>query len=80
MTTSSLYPTHTIICKVPQSSSGFQIQPHRFNHKDQVGFPMPCKEGHLLVDGKNKADIEYPFTLWMAYQYTQSLQRYRRPS
>ena len=36
--------------------------------------------------GKNKtADIEYPFehgeviTLWMVYQYTQSLQRYRRP-
>jgi hypothetical protein len=20
---------------------------HRFNHKDQGGFPMPCKEGHL---------------------------------
>jgi hypothetical protein len=26
MTTSSLYPTHTIICKVPQSSSEFQRQ------------------------------------------------------
>ena len=23
---------------------------HGFNHKDQGGFPMPCKEGHLLVD------------------------------
>ena len=23
----------------------------RFNHKDQGGFPMPRKEGHLLVDG-----------------------------
>ena len=31
MTTSSLYPTYTIICKVPQSSSEFQtaIQPQR---------------------------------------------------
>ena len=34
---------------------------HRFNHKDQVGFPMPCKEGHLLVDGLKIEDIEYPF-------------------
>jgi hypothetical protein len=24
---------------------------HRFNNKDQRGFPMPWKEGHLLVDG-----------------------------
>ena len=24
---------------------------HRFNHKDQGGFSMAHKEGHLLVDG-----------------------------
>ena len=46
--TPSLYPTHTIICKVPQLSSEFK---HRFNQKDQGGFPMPCKVGHLFVDG-----------------------------
>jgi hypothetical protein len=62
---------------------------HIFNHNDQGGFPMPLKEGHLLVDGKKtkKADIEYLFehgeviiTLWMVYPYTQSQQRYRHPS
>jgi hypothetical protein len=25
---------------------------HRFNHRDQGGFPMPCKEWHILVDGE----------------------------
>ena len=34
---------------------------HRFNHKDQGGFPMSHKEGHLLVDDDDEADIEYPF-------------------
>jgi hypothetical protein len=35
---------------------------HRFNHKDQGGFPLPRKEVHLLVDGlKQKADMKYPF-------------------
>jgi hypothetical protein len=24
---------------------------HKFNHKYQGGFPMPRKEGHVLVDG-----------------------------
>jgi hypothetical protein len=48
LNTSFLYPTHSIICKVPQLSSEFQkqIQPQR-----PVGFPMPRKERHLLVDG-----------------------------
>ena len=48
---------------------------------------MTHKEGHLLVGGLKKADIEDPFkmgklliTFWVEYQYTQSLQRYRRPS
>jgi hypothetical protein len=32
---------------------------------------MPCKEGHLLVDGKNKkADIEYPFENGEVINYT----------
>jgi hypothetical protein len=37
---------------------------HRFNHTDQGGFPMPCKEGRLLVDGykiNQAADIECAF-------------------
>ena len=56
MTTSSLYPTHTIICKVPQSSSEFQTQiqpqrPGRFSNASQRRAPI----------GKKKADIEYHF-------------------
>jgi hypothetical protein len=39
---------------------------------------MPCKEGHLLVDGfKKKQTLNIPLslvklliTLWMVYQYT----------
>ena len=47
MTITSLYNTHTIICKVPQSSSEFQtlIQPQR-----PVRFSNASKEGHLLLD------------------------------
>ena len=49
---------------------------------------MPSKKGYLLLMGKIKikADLENSFepgeviTLWMVYQYSQSLQRYRRPS
>ena len=56
---------------------------HRFNHKDQGGFPMPRKDGHLLVDGKtiqkalniHLSMVKLLITLWMLYQYTQSLQR-----
>ena len=45
MTTSSLYPTHTIICKVPQSSSEFQTQiqpqrPGRFSNASQRRAPI----------------------------------------
>jgi hypothetical protein len=35
---------------------------NRFNHKDQVGFLMPGKEGHL--------DIEYPFEHGKMINYT----------
>ena len=38
---------------------------HQFNHKDQGGFPMPCKEGHLLV-----TDFEYPFEHGEVIHYT----------
>ena len=45
MTNSSLYPTHTIICKVPQSSSEFQTQiqaqrPWRFSNALQRREPI----------------------------------------
>jgi hypothetical protein len=43
-----------MICKVPQSSSEF----HRFNYEDLGGFPVVCKEGHLLVDTPK---IQAPF-------------------
>jgi hypothetical protein len=33
---------------------------HRFNHKDQVGFPMPPKQYTYWYLTK-KSDIEYPF-------------------
>ncbi len=63
MTVSSLYTTHTIICKVPQSSSE-----HRCNHKDQGGFPMPHKKGHLLVDEK-KGEKRHWISLWAWLSY-----------
>ena len=45
MTTSSLYPTHAISCKVPQSSSEFQTQfqpqrPGRFSNASQRKSPI----------------------------------------
>jgi hypothetical protein len=45
---------------------------HIFNHKDQGGFPSPCKEGHLLVDLKKECIqyIEYPFEYGEAINYT----------
>jgi hypothetical protein len=75
MITPSKYPTHTIICKVPQSSSEFQAQiqpqrPRRFSSASQRRTPFgrtPLNVVKLLI------------TFWMAYQYTQSLQRYRCP-
>ena len=66
--TPCLYPSHAIICKVPQSSSEFQtqIQPQWTGR-----FSMSRKEGHLLVDGyKKKADIEYPFEDGEVINYT----------
>ena len=58
MTTSSLYSTHTIICKVPQLSSEFQTQtqpqrPERFSNASQ-----------------RRADIEYPFEHGEVINYT----------
>ena len=55
-TTSSQYPTHTSICKVPQFSSEFQTQiqpqrPRRFSSASQ-------------------ADIEYPFDYGEVNNYT----------
>ena len=78
MATSSLYPTHTIISKVPQSSSEFQTDS---TTKTREVFQCLAKKGI------SKADFEYIplsmvkllITLCMVYQYTQSLQRYRRP-
>ena len=57
MTTPFLYPTHTIIFKVPQSSSEFQTQiqpqrPRRFSNAPQIRAPI----GRI-----QKAGIEYPF-------------------
>jgi hypothetical protein len=46
MIISSLYPTHTIICKVNQTVN-FK---HRFNNKHQGDFQMSRKDGNLLVD------------------------------
>ena len=48
MSTSSLYHTHTQL-SVRSFSPALKFQ-HRFNYKDQEGFPIPRKEGHLLVD------------------------------
>ena len=132
--TSSLYPTHSIICKVHRrlvaqargngwseipgmvSNTWFPWFPgvwchsigsvsaiimscpplvkslsravnfkHIFNHKNQGGFSMHRKEGHRLEKGsRNKMEtLNIPFnmvkliiTLWMGYQYTQSLPWY----
>jgi hypothetical protein len=59
MTTSSLYSTHTIISKVPQSSSEFQtqIQPQR---RTPIGRWVKNK----------KDDIEYPFEHGEVITYT----------
>jgi hypothetical protein len=58
MTNSSLYPTHAIICKVPQSSSEFQTQiqpqrPGRFSNSFQRRAPI----GKWI----KKTDIEHHF-------------------
>ena len=61
MTTSSLYPTHTITIKVPQSSSEFQtqIQPQRPG-KFSNALQRRARIGRW-VNQLYKADIEYPF-------------------
>ena len=70
MSTSSLYLTHTIIIKVPQSSSEFQtqIQPQRpqmFSNASQRRSPI----GRWIWINK-KADIEYPFEHDEVINYT----------
>ena len=60
MTTSSLYPTHTIVCKVPQSSIEFQtqIQPQRPG-RFSISSPRRAPIGRWVKI--KKADNEYPF-------------------
>jgi hypothetical protein len=44
-----------------------------FNHKDQAGFPMPRKEGHLLGDVFYlflKAGTKYPLEHGVVINYT----------
>ena len=64
MTTSSLYPTHTIFCKVPQSSSEFQT------------LIQPQSPWRFSIGSQTKSMVKLLFTQWMVCQYTQSLQRY----
>ncbi|KAK6315702.1 hypothetical protein J4Q44_G00132260 [Coregonus suidteri] len=57
MTTPSLYPTHTIICKVPKSSSEFQAQipfaTHWFSYGSQRRAPIGrwCSYSFYTLDG-----------------------------
>ena len=69
MTTSSLYPTHTIICHVPQSSSECQTQiqtqrPGRFSTASQRR--VPIGRWVKII----KADIEYSFEDGEVINYT----------
>ena len=62
MTTSSLYPTHKLIYKVPQLSIVFQTQnqpqtPGRFSKASQIRAPI----GRCVTEKGGKADIEYLF-------------------
>jgi hypothetical protein len=61
MTTSSLYPTHAISCKVPRSSGAFQtqIQPQR-----------PGRFSNAKQRRVKKADTEYPFEHCEVTKYT----------
>ena len=68
MTTSSLYPPHTVIIKVPKPSSEFQIQiqpqrPGRFSNASQSRAPI----GRWVNIKKN---IEYPFKHGEVINYT----------
>jgi hypothetical protein len=68
MTSSTLYLTHTIICKVLQSSSEFQTQirqqrPWRFSNASQRRTSI----GRWV---KKRADIEYPFEHGEVINYT----------
>ena len=68
MTTSSLYPTHTIIWKVPHSSSEFPtlIQPQRpgrFSNASQRREPI----GRWV---QIKMNIKYPFEHSLVINYT----------
>ena len=68
--TPSLYPTHTIICNVPQSISEFQTliqlqRPGRFSNASQRRTPIG-----RWVKYKNTIDIEYPFEHGEVINYT----------
>ena len=62
MTNSSLYPTHTIICKIPQLSSAIQTQiqpqsPGRISNALQRRTPI----GRWVKKKKKKKKIKYKF-------------------
>ena len=82
----SLYPTHTMICKVPQSSSEFQaqIQPQRPGKFFNVSKRRPPIGRWVKEIAKQTntplSRVKLLIRLWMVYQFTQSLQRYQRPS
>ena len=82
---SSLYPTHTIICKVPQSSSEFQTQiqpqrPGRFSNALQRMAPIGGWVKNETAMNVCLNMVNLFISLWMLYQNTESLQRYRHPS
>jgi hypothetical protein len=57
---------------------------HRFKPQRTERFSNASQRRAAI--GRKKADVELPFehgeviTLWMVYQYTQSLQKFRRTS
>ena len=71
MTTSSLYPTHTIICTVPQSSCEFQtqIQPQRPG-RFSIGTQRRAPIGRWVKENIQKTDNEYPFEHFEVINYT----------
>jgi hypothetical protein len=74
-------PTHTIICKVHQSSSEFQTQfqlqrPGRFSREVFQCSERYSKRRRLLVENITLNMVKIFITLWMVYLYTKSLQRY----
>jgi hypothetical protein len=64
-----LYPTHTIIYKVPQSSSEFQTQ---IQLQRQGRFPNASSRRAPIGrwENKNNSDIDYPFEDGEVINYT----------